>query len=88
MSKSIANITELFSNDTKRYFAKTHVTGWDGLVDDETGEQVDFDSDTAIKLLTDEQLDDLFYELFNFSWKISQDAEKNQAEDAEIAKKK
>jgi hypothetical protein len=86
MSKSIANITELFSNDTKRYFAKTHVTGWDGLVVEERGEQVVFDTDTAVKLLTDEQLDDLFYELFIFACQISLDAEKNQSEDAKLAK--
>jgi hypothetical protein len=87
MSKSIAGMTELFSKDTKRYFATRCIDGWDD-VPGEDGKPIEYTEANAIDAMTDEENDDVFYELFNFSWKISQDAEKNQSEDAEIAKKK
>lgn len=87
-TRSMANTADLFSKETKRYFGKTHITGWENLIDEETGKAIEFDPDTAANLMVDESLDDLFFELFNFSYGLSHKADQNQEKAADDAAKK
>ena len=86
-SRAMRESTELISHDMKRHFAKTHITDWEGVID-EDGKAVEFTVDAAIAIFTDEDNDDAVYELFNFSYRLANEADANQQDDAEAAAKK
>lgn len=85
--RSYGGVTEVFTPDVKNYFAKHNVTGWDNVEADD-GKQLEYNTETCVKALTDDENDDLFYELYNFAYKLSLASDQAQAEDAEAAKKK
>lgn len=87
-SRAMSGTAELVSKADKKYFARTHVTDWEGIVDDESGNPVEFDEEQAIAALTDDQNDDFFYECFNFAYKLASASDEAQEKDKEAAKKK
>lgn len=86
--KAWAGDADLLNDHAKKYFARTHVVDWEGMVDDETGKPVEYSQADAIAILSDESNDDFFHECFNFAYKLANVSDEAQEKDKEDAKKK
>ena len=80
------NRAELFTQQELEHYAKTHVTGWEGVYDDE-GTEVEFSQKNAVMAITDEQNEDLAVSLYLHSYNLATGLIDTIREDAEQAKK-
>lgn len=81
-----AGASDIFTFDVKRCFARDHVTGWSGLKYEDKSD-VEYSVENAVDLLSNEDYDDLFAALFDFSLRLRRDMDSDIQEDVETAKK-
>ena len=84
-SKAATQNPDVFTNDVKRTFARDHVCDWEGLLYD-NDEPVEYSTENAVDLLTDESYEDLFVLLFNQSYMMANKVEEGKQEDLKQGK--
>lgn len=77
---------EMFTPNELEHFAKTHITGWENVFDDE-GKEVEFTQKNAVLAITDEDNESLAATLYLHSYNMKTGLIDAINEDAEQAKK-
>jgi len=77
---------ELFTPQEIEFFAKTHMTGWEGVYD-EDGNEVEFNHKNAILALSDIENEDLAVSIYLHSYNLATGLIDSITEDSEQAKK-